>query len=241
MNTNGNTYTFIYASVMVVVVAAMLAFASESLKPYQEKNVRIEKMQNILSSLSIESTPENAEELFNKYMPENQHVVIDSKGEPVSGENAFDINLKEELEKDLESRHMPLFIASFEDGSQKIVIPVLGKGLWGPIWGYISLEKDMNTIAGAVFAHKGETPGLGADIDQKWFQEPFKGKKLFDEAGTFIGIKVHKGGKGAAAAMGDTEHGVDAISGGTITSKGLEAMLLNCLSGYETYFKNNKK
>ena len=237
MDRNSNAYTFLYASVMVIVVAAVLAFTAIKLQPIQEKNVEIEKKQNILSSVGIQSTPETAEKLFEQYITDSY--VIDSEGNKKANEDAFTLKLKKQLIKPIAERSLPIFECKKEDGTF-IIIPVLGKGLWGPIWGYIALENDFNTIYGAVFDHKGETPGLGADINKPWFQDPFKGKTLF-EGDKFVSITVYKGGKGAAKMAGDTKHGVDAISGGTITSKGLEDMLLDCLISYEKYLKKNRK
>lgn len=261
MNTQGNLYTFMYASIMVIVVAAILSFTAINLQPTQEKNVRIEKIQSILASVGIESTVENAEGLYNKYIVVDK--VLNVEGEKIDGKG-FDIKLKpqvdkifqikalrsllekvsgtekEEAEKKLDQvtkeRQLPIFICKKEDG-EYVIIPVRGKGLWGPIWGYVSLENDYNTIYGAIFDHKGETPGLGADINASWFEEHFKGKKIFNADGSFEGINVYKGGKGAAANAGDLIHGVDAISGGTITSKGLEDMIKDCLSAYQPYLK----
>ncbi|HRW22050.1 MAG TPA: NADH:ubiquinone reductase (Na(+)-transporting) subunit C, partial [Bacteroidales bacterium] len=115
----------------------------------------------------------------------------------------------------------------------KYIIPLSGKGLWGPIWGYIALNEDMTTVFGATFSHKSETPGLGAEIETDWYQQKFSEKKIFDENGDFVSIKVVKGG-----APPDNIHGVDAISGGTITSNGLEDMLFDCLKLYEPYLNN---
>ncbi|MBN1251789.1 MAG: NADH:ubiquinone reductase (Na(+)-transporting) subunit C [Bacteroidales bacterium] len=238
MDTNGNLYTFIYASVLVIVVAAALSFTALKLQPIQNMNVKNEKMQNILASVHIESTAKTANNVFEKYITKS--FVVNSKGEEIKGKAAFDINLKQEYKKDTEQRELPLYEATLEDGTIKLIIPLTGKGLWGPIWGYVALESDMNTLYGAVFDHKGETPGLGADINKDWFQKPFTGKTIFED-GKLIGIRVHKGGKGAALAANDTEHGVDAISGGTITSKALEAMIFDCISSYKTYLENNKK
>jgi len=238
MDTNGNLYTFIYASAMVVVVAAALSFTALKLQPLQEMNVKNEKMQNTLTSVRVESTAEMANDIFTKYI--TRSIVLNSKGEEVEGKAAFDINLKQEYKKLIEDRNLPLYEATLDDGSVKVVIPLMGKGLWGPIWGYIALESDMNTVFGAVFDHKGETPGLGADINADWFEEPFSGKTIY-ENDELVGIRVHKGGKGAAQAAGDTEHGVDAISGGTITSKALEEMILECILSYKSYLENNKK
>ena len=152
-------------------------------------------------------------------------------------------NEKDKLISEIKSlqkeRKLPVYVCE-HNGKQNLIIPVRGKGLWGPIWGYVSLNMDYNTINGVVFDHKTETPGLGADINQAWFQDPFKGKKIFDDNMNFTSIHVYKGGKGSALNAGDTEHGVDAISGGTITSKGLEAMLQDCLVGYVPFLKKQK-
>ncbi len=239
MNTNGNLYTFIYASVLVIIVAAALSFTALKLQPIQEKNVLNEKMQNILASVHIEASRDHAHEVFEKYI--TRSFVVNAQGEEVQGVKAFDVNLKQEYKKKLEDRQLPLYEATLEDGTKKLIIPLLGKGLWGPIWGYLALDDDYNTVYGAVFDHKGETPGLGAEISKKEFQTPFSGKTIYDN-GKLVGITVYKGGKAAASSpeMYD-KHGVDAISGGTITSKALEKMIMDCLESYKTYIEKNKK
>ena len=115
------------------------------------------------------------------------------------------------------------------------IIPLRGKGLWGPIWGYIALRDDINTVYGAVFAHKSETPGLGAEINQGFFQEPFRDKKIFNENNEFVSIKVIKGG-----APEGSLHGVDGISGGTITSDGVTDMLKERVGRYLPYLEKNR-
>lgn len=241
MKNYSNTYIFIYSSVMVIVVAAVLSFVSMSLKPAQDKNIEIEKKMNILTSINIESTVDDAEELFEKYITESFIVKsdgstsaeqTDSKGKKIT---AFEIDMKEELAKKPEEMNLPLFVSKSDDGSRNYIIPVRGKGLWGPIWGYIGLNEDMNTIFGVNFDHKSETPGLGAEINTKEFQKQFFGKTLFDDQGNFVSVNILKGG-----ALPDDMHGVDAISGGTITSKALESTIRQCLSYYENYFKNQK-
>ncbi len=238
MNVQGNTYTFVYASILVVVVASLLAFIAVKLQPIQARNIQNEKMQNILASAGIESSRDKAKELFDKHITKS--MAINSKGEIVEGQVAFDIDLKKQLDKDEANRVLPVFLCE-NQGNTYAILQVRGKGLWGPIWGYLALEKDYNTIFGAIFDHKGETPGLGADINKDWFEHPFKGKKLFDEEGKFVSITVYKGGKGAAKAIGDLDHGVDGISGGTITCKALETMLnADCLVNYVEFLKKSK-
>jgi len=131
--------------------------------------------------------------------------------------------------------NLPVFVFTADDSTHKYIIPLRGKGLWGPIWGYLALYDDFNTIYGAIFAHEKETPGLGAEINQKFFQVQYIDKKIMDERGNLVSVKVVKGG-----AKPDDPHAVDAISGGTITSTGVQAMMKDCLGNYEYYFKTAK-
>ncbi len=225
-----NKYILIYSAVMVIIVAVALTFVAVLLKPAQLNNIRVEKMQNILKSVNIESTPKNAEELFKKFIKES--FVINTKGKLINEIKAFDVDLYVEIKKKAEERYLPVFVCIKDDGSRYFIIPLRGKGLWGPIWGYVSLKDDLNTIEGTMFDHKGETPGLGAEINTPNFQDQFIGKTIFDENNNFVSINVIKGG-----AKPDDKHGVDAISGGTITSKGLEAMIRDGMNPYVTYFK----
>jgi Na+-transporting NADH:ubiquinone oxidoreductase subunit C len=238
MKSYSNTYIFIFSTVMVIIVATLLTFVSETLRPYQEKNVEVEKKLDILRSVGLAT---EVEEVDNKslYVEEeyaaniSRSLVINMEGEIQDGVEAFTINLKEELDKAPENRNLPIFIFTSPEGAEINIVPLQGKGLWGPIWGYVSFQQDMNTIYGAIFAHAKETPGLGAEISEDFFHEQFPGKKIFDEGKKFTSIKVLKGG----TDPGDP-HAVDAISGGTITSVALQEMLYECLGNYETYFKN---
>ena len=241
MNVQNNTYTIIYSSIIVLVVATLLTIAAVALQPRQEKNIEIEKKQNILASARIESTVNNAEELYSQYV--RDIFVINRRGEKVEGVDAFTLNMREENKKPAGERHLAVY-SLVKNDTALIVIPLYGKGLWGPIWGYISfIQNDsvntgmphFNTIYGAVYDHKGETPGLGAEINTDWFEHPFRGKRIFNDQGEFVSVEVVKGG-----GTGSDPHKVDAISGGTITSKGLQAMLDSCLVIYSDYFKQTK-
>ena len=152
----------------------------------------------------------------------------------MDGIDAFTVDLKKENVKAAEERTLPVYVCTQESGNKNFIFPVLGKGLWGPIWGYVALNDDFVSIAGVVFDHKGETPGLGAEINTDQFQDQFKNKKIFDTSGSFTSILVNKAG------IPETDNSVDAISGGTITSKGLEAMLFDCLSVYESFINQQK-
>jgi Na+-transporting NADH:ubiquinone oxidoreductase subunit C len=243
MKNFSNTYIFIFSSVLVIIVAAVLSFVSESLRPIQQLNVEIEKKQDILRSVgqaqefaTVKDKNSYILDLYKKFIKTS--IVVNSKGEIVEGRDAFNItkDLKNELLKPIEERGLPIFI--YEDSTQtkRFVMPLRGKGLWGPIWGYLSLNDDFTTVYGTVFDHQTETPGLGAEIREIWFQKEFHGKKIFDESGKFVSVEVVKGG-----TSDDNLYGVDAVSGGTITSKGLQYMIHDCLLPYESYFKSNMK
>lgn len=253
MNRNSNTYTFIYASILVVVVAATLATAALLLKGPQEKNIEIEKKLSILTSVGKDTGVNEAgskndfvESAYDKYIVDS--FIVDGKGNEQEG-NAFLVDMTEEYNKIkvivaatvdekenlLTQLQLPVFVCKDDDGAMKYIIPVRGLGLWGPVWGYLSLNDDFNTIFGAVFDHKGETPGLGAEISDKAFAHQFIGKEIFTGE-TLTSIKVMKGG-----APKNDRHAVDAISGGTITSNGVNAMLKDCLAQYQAFFIKMKK
>lgn len=227
-----NRYIFIFSSVMVIAVATLLSLAATLLQPAQQRNLEIEKKKNMLESINIEATRENAEDLYKKFITGS--FVINSRGELVNDVDAFTVVLRSEQKKPLEEQYLPVFRATPGDGEKVIILPVEGKGLWGPIYGYVSLKSDMNTIYGVNFDHKGETPGLGAEINTTPFEHQFIGKKLFDN-GKFVSIQVIKGG-----TRRDNIHGVDAISGGTVTSKGLQKMLFDCIQKYSDYLVKNR-
>jgi Na+-transporting NADH:ubiquinone oxidoreductase subunit C len=227
-----NRYIFIFSSLMVIAVATLLAMAATLLQPQQLKNLEIEKKKSMLESIRIESTPQTTESLYEKYI--NESYVLNSKGEKVEGIDAFKVVLKDEQKKPLEEQYLPVFKATADDGEKVLIIPVEGKGLWGPVWGCISVKSDMNTIYGATFDHKGETPGLGAEINTTSFESMFIGKTFY-EGDKFVSVGVIKGG-----AKDDDPHNVDAISGGTITSKGLEKMIADCIAKYNDYLLKNR-
>ncbi len=229
MDKNSNTYTFIFSIIMVVVVASILSIIAVKLQPRQEQNIRIEKKRNILSSINIESTAKNVEEIFDKYIIETY--AVDINGKIIDNIDAFEIELRDEIRKDEKEMILPVFRAKLSDNSIKYIFALHGRGLWGPLWGYIALNDDMNTVFGAYFSHQAETPGLGAEIDTPGFQKQFTGKKIFDKNNDFVSINIVKGG------IRNEYHEVDAISGGTITGNGLRDMIKDCLSLYLGYIE----
>ena len=227
---NSNSYTFGFAILMVFVVGSLLALASQGLKARQEKNATDKKMMSILSAINIDATRENAQDLYNKY-------VIDSK--IISGKDlnadAFDVDIKKEFrDKNIRvsDRNYPLYICE-KDGDKYYIIPVVGTGLWGPIWGFVALESDFKTIYGATFDHKSETPGLGAEIKYASYSDQYTGETISDTTGSFQPIIVVKDGSGSGL-----NSKVDGITGGTITSKGVEEMTTRTLEVYANYFKS---
>ena len=176
LDVNKNSYTFMFAAIMVIVVAALLSFAATSLKPMQDENVKREKMQNILASISVDVERDGAEEKYKEYI--KQELVI-KNGKIEEGVDAFTVEMSKEVAKPVEERNAPLYVAE-KEGQTYYIIPLRGKGLWGPIWGYMSLSADASTVYGAVFDHKGETPGLGAEIVTPMFSEQFHEKKILD-------------------------------------------------------------
>lgn len=230
INKDANGYTFLFAILMVVVVGAGLAAVATGLKPYQEKNQRVKKMMDILGALNVESTRKNAEEIYSNTIIEEENLVLDAEGNPIEGK-AFDIDIQKEFKNknlDKKDRRYPLYVANVE-GQKKYVIPMVGSGLWGPIWGYIAVNEDQASIYGAKFDHKTETPGLGAEIKQEFFYSQFEGENI-SENGAFKQIKIVKDGSG------DQPGKVDGITGGTITSKGVEEMVNRTLQVYVKYF-----
>lgn len=242
---NSNAFTFIFAVVMVVVVGAALSFASITLKPRQVENTIQKEMISILNTIGVEATRDNVNEKFYSYIKER--ITLGHTGEVISrregkidpqdAEDPFNVDIQKEYRNSTlkaEDKRYPMYVAKV-DGKKLAVIPMVGKGLWGPIWGYVALEEDYNTVFGAVFAHKTETPGLGAEISENFFQEPFKGKKLYDESGQLVSIEVQKGGADPSDA-----HAVDAITGGTITSNGVSEMMERTFGVYDKYFQSNR-
>ncbi|MFN4147442.1 MAG: NADH:ubiquinone reductase (Na(+)-transporting) subunit C [Runella sp.] len=227
-----NQYTLLYATTLSVITAVVLAIAAEGLKPAQEANIALDTKANILKAVRLD-LPERAqiEKTFNENV---KAMVLNANGEVLEGINATDIDLKAESEKPPAQRNLPLYIYTSTNAQSYYILPVRGKGLWGPIWGYVSLENDFNTVYGAFFDHKSETPGLGAEIAEKPFQQQFQGKKIKDEKGGLVSVRVVK--KTDKVDFGK-QHRVDAISGGTITSRGTDEMLRVGFESYLPYFQ----
>jgi Na+-transporting NADH:ubiquinone oxidoreductase subunit C len=244
--TDSNSYTMIFAIAMVFVVGSLLAFLASSLKPTIKENERIEKQQNILYAMGVNENDESsanfvstkvAGEKFKKYI--KKQLVLE--GNKISeNEDAYLIDVKKQQAnaKNGKVRKLPLFVGE-KDGKTFYVAPIRGKGLWDAIWGYVSMDENM-IVRGAYFDHKGETPGLGANIKQRYFMDDFIGEHLISESGDFKGITVAKGNNDPNNEE-KTDYEVDAIAGATITGDGVSAMIKKDLAMYVPYFKTLKK
>lgn len=236
MNRDSNSYTFIFSTAMVFVVASTLAFTASSLKSLQAENVRKEKMQNILSTIGIKTDREQAQNLYQKHI--TRTLALDHLGNVDENVDAFQIKLNNEIKKPEQEQRFPLYKA-LVDNMSYYIIPLRGSGLWDAIWGYIALKSDINTIQGAVFDHKAETAGLGAEITQQWFMDRFKDEKVFNQSGQLVGIRVSKTNNDPKD-IDKNDHEVDAISGATITGDGVTNMIIERLTHYLPYFEKER-
>lgn len=230
MNKQSNLYTLIYIFVLVVVVGAALALTSIALKDKQQQNANAEKMRQILEAVNISPAPDSIIAAYNQYITDA--FVVDSEGNRVDGVDAFNVDMADEYKAPADRRLLPVYECKLADGQIKYILPLYGAGLWGPIWGYVSVDADGTTLYGAFFAHQGETPGLGAEIEKPAFSNQFAGKHIMVD-GSFVPVAVVKAGQHGAPGQDD----VDGISGGTITSKGVGAMIDNCLAPYSRFLQ----
>ncbi|MBO3115820.1 Na(+)-translocating NADH-quinone reductase subunit C [Winogradskyella sp. DF17] len=243
IDTEKNSYTVVFAVIMVVVVGAILAGLASGLKPMVKANERYEKQQNILYAMGVNNNQgtsdvefiptEIVESEFDKYI-KKQYVI--QGGEVSENDQAYLIDIKKESTKAKDpnyERRLPLFIGE-KDGEEVYIVPVRGKGLWDAIWGFVAMDKGM-TVKGVYFDHKGETPGLGANIKERFFMDDFTGEELLD-GNEFKGIKVAKGNNDPKNEIKD-DYEVDAIAGSTITGDGVTAMLKKDIQMYKSYFE----
>ncbi|OUS03436.1 Na(+)-translocating NADH-quinone reductase subunit C [Flavobacteriales bacterium 33_180_T64] len=246
--TDKNSYTILFAIGMVLVVGSILAFAASALKPNIDENKRLEKQQNILYAMGVNDNEESSVAMistdvvadkFSEYIV--KQLVI--KGDDVRvDDQAYLIDIKKEqtaAKSKSYERQLPLFIGK-KEGKISYIVPVRGKGLWDAIWAYVAMDENM-IVQGVFMDHKGETPGLGANINQRFFMDDFIGEHLLDDSGKFVGINVSKG-NADPTNIDRTDNAVDAIAGATITGDGVSAMIRAELKVYSSYFihlKNN--
>lgn len=243
INTEKNSYTVLFAIIMVVVVGSILAFLASGLKDKIGENERFEKQQNILYAMGVNENTEDSgvsfiptatvEGEFSKYI--TQQLVIDKNGKVQEQKDAYLIDIKKQLStlKSGGDAKFPLFVGE-KDGKKFYIVPMYGKGLWDAIWGFMSLDESM-IVQGAYFDHKGETPGLGANIKLRYFMDDFTGESVL-EGNRYAGISVAKGNNDPLNANKE-DNEVDALAGATITGNGVSAMIKETLKIYKPYLE----
>ena len=242
-------YIIKFVGILTAIVAIVLAGLFSFFKPLHIKNEALSNKKAILMALENQLGKKvssmRGDEVINLFDQRVKQYALDSKGQSLDstrlmslgyvGGRAEDINMAKEKKKAPKDRVFPLFVYKDKAGKNYYIISVRGSGLWDEIWGSIALEDDFNTIAGASFDHKGETPGLGAEIkDNPGFSAMFKGKKIYDDRGNFKSVLVKKG------KAQDPNHEVDGISGATLTGNGVTEMLASGFKYYEPYFNKLK-
>lgn len=242
INTEKNTYTIAFAAVMVVIVGALLAFMASALSAKISENERLEKQQNILYAMGVNENEgagsvsfigtDKVAEAFNTYIKEQ----IILEGDKITKDpNAYLIDLKKEETnaKAGKTRKLPVFIGE-KDNKEFYIIPMRGKGLWDAIWGFVAIDKNM-IVQGVYFDHKGETPGLGANIKQRYFMDDFIGESILNND-NYVGITVAKGNNDPTNEIKD-DNEVDALAGATITGDGVSAMIKQSVALYKPFLQ----
>lgn len=248
MNTNSNLYTVIYATLVVILVAAILSLASMLLKPMQEANEKAETISQMLTSAKFYQKEElgqmGNQDILNEYTKViSEAILVNGNGEKVgeldtkNSEIYTESNLKSQndiMKKGGSDLKLPVFIFN-KDGKKITVIPCYGAGLWGPIWGYLALDEDLETYIGVYFDHASETPGLGAKIkDDPEFQQEFVNKKIDLNDKFIFNIKKN-------ATESGKDNAVDAITGATMTSQGLDVAMNMWLKAYKPYLAKQQE
>jgi len=233
-----NSYTVFFTVLVAAVAALILSLASQALKDRQTMNMELDMKKNILTAVSLMGSDDCKDVMtcYKKYIKEQ---VVDSKGEIVKDVSAGNLNFVDELKKTKDTRHFPVFQYVKDEKVKSYCLPIVGKGLWSTIYGYIALEKDLVTVRGITFYRHGETPGLGAEIEKSWFLNKFKGKKIIDKDGQLSSVRIVKGT--VKKNSPDIFNEVDGISGATLTCDGVNKLIKDSLLQYEPMLKKLRK
>lgn len=249
----------LFVGVILVISSLALSLASEGLRARKEANEKLDKQRNILKAFNVDlgatPTAEGVEAAYAKV----ESVVVDHRGAKIEDAQIVELDKTKPLEdqyklllrrakglavseEQIAGFQLPVYLLRSDDGAvSAYALPIVGDGLWGRMFGYISLEKDLNTVLGITFYSHKETPGLGAEITEAWFQQNFAGKKIQDAAGALRSVAVTKGRAADKFKEPDLQHYVDGISGATITSDGVTAMIRLYLDAYGSYFDQIRK
>jgi Na+-transporting NADH:ubiquinone oxidoreductase subunit C len=241
-----NTYIIVFSAVLTIVLGGLLSLANQGLKPMQQKSEELDTKSKILSAVT-DLKGKKGKEILDLYGQTIESVVVNINGEEVEKDDkglsllAENVDIAKNYKKTPENRMYPVFKyhkAGDKDAIEAYIFPIYGKGLWGPIWGFIALETDLNTIKGVSFDHKTETPGLGARITTNEISNRYIGKKIFDETGKMISIMMLKGENNPESAL--DEHHIDGMSGATLTGKGVNQMLESYFQYYQEFMNKAK-
>lgn len=252
MQKEGNAYTFLFSLGVALACAFLLSLTSQLLKPRQDLAQEADIKRNILQALGLLQNgdssscdirvmdPKKCADITCCYRENVRSFIIgyDGKAGAESGIKAELIDLAKEMEKPVRQRRLPVFTRVKDNRVLAYCFPVYGKGLWSSIYGYLALDRDLDTVLGITFHKQGETPGLGGEIQYPEFQSRFNGKKIFD-AGRLVAVTVLKGK--ADTTLPAALHQVDGITGATLTGKGVTGLLKKSLALYEPYIRLVKK
>jgi Na+-transporting NADH:ubiquinone oxidoreductase subunit C len=227
------TNPFIFISMLTIISSLLLSLAATQLKSYQDYNIDVDKKKNVLKSIGVDVSALEPKNILSEYNARILEIITDRDGNNVKSIKFSDLLLSENKRTGESiftyegNNYLPVFKSSSPEAT---IIPISGKGLWSTLFGYFAIDDDFNTVRGITFYQHGETPGLGGEVDKAWFQANFAGKKIKDNSGNLVSIEVVKG------KSGDNIHGVDGISGATITSRGVTDFLLRDLKRYAPFF-----
>ena len=242
-----NTYIIVFSAILTIVLGGLLSLANQGLKPMQQRSVELDTKKKILSAVT-DLKGKKGTEILELYGETIESIVVNLNGELVEkDDNGADIvaekvDIAKNFKKAPEDRLYPVFKyhkAGNNDIVESYIFPVYGKGLWGPIWGFIALETDLNTIKGTSFDHKTETPGLGARITTAEISNRYIGKKIFTNSGDLLSVSMLKGENNSPNLL--DEHHIDGLSGATLTGNGVNEMLESYFEYYKSYINKNKK
>lgn len=238
MKLSENQYVFLFSIIICLGCGILLSGVSEGLRKRQELNLDLDVKKNILKAVVLRepiNPKTKAQEILDVYHHKIVELVVDAEGNIVEGKKPGDIAAGEK-------KLYPLYI--YKEGEEVVsyAFPIVGQGLWSTLYGYLALEADLVTVRGLTFYKHGETPGLGGEIEKDWFQNNFKGKKIWSvKESTLTPIIVVKGRAKEIYTDERVEHAVDGITAATITGNGVTELLDRCLKYYEPYFSKLRK
>ena len=236
---HNNLYTFIFITIVTIICAGLLSSAAYFLKEKQQTNVEVDMKKNILKAVKLlEGEKMSQQEILDSYNNNIEGYVVNDLGEIIElpkGISMEDINPEKEETKPENERMYPVYIKKEGSEISAFCIPIIGKGLWSTMYGYLALEPDLNKILGITFYKQGETPGLGSEVESKSFQNKFIGKEIWDKDDNLVSINILK--LEPATDSPNIQHEIAGISGATKTAEGVMNLLLKDLLKYEKYFR----